>query len=330
MGILSSFGFTTNKVTLTPEIPNIWPLDVKEEVFIEQDLKALFQKILTDVCERTHGIPQDQINLLFDNCHAGSPTKGLITLLADAMYAKSELYVVYNPSLGVLRVATDEEKKQIREDYAKSAQSTVGTFITFKNFDRKDILQLYSMLEYCLIGGLHKSVKLSMAVLLKMNALREAVGAIDAPDVVAQAQDIAKSLSEGKDVLLDAKDILEMIKPDLTSVEKGMEFLNQKRAFYLGFPQSYISGQTHGGLGDSGTGETKAIDRGLKAFYYSIIKPVVEKIFSVETTFKSNDLSHLPQALEVLKAFEITGDEYLPQDQKQIIVSKVFDLEPEA
>lgn len=330
MGLLNTIGFTSNKVELNSELPDIFPLSMTEKVFIEMDLKALFNKILTDTLERTHGITPEQQPLLFDNVHKGSTQDGLITMLVDAMYNKAELFLVYNSTLKVLRKATAQEQDQIRQDYQTGADSGVGLYVSFKNFDRKDILLIYSSIEYCLISGLYKGVNLSKAILFKMDSLRSAVGSIDSSEVVTQAGQISAALSNGKNALMDSKDMIEMMSPDMSAIDKGMGFLNQKRSLYLGLPKSYISGETHGGLGDSGTGETKAIDRGLKAFYYSIIKPVVEKLFSVKTTFKSNDLSHLPQALEVLKVFEITEDNYVNAEEKRMILTKAFDLESQA
>jgi hypothetical protein len=46
--------------------------------------------------------------------------------------------------------------------------------------------------------------------------------------------------------------MIETSNPDLTSVKEAINFINQKRSFYLGLPESYISGILAGGLGDSG------------------------------------------------------------------------------
>jgi hypothetical protein len=189
------------------------------------------------------------------------------------------------------------------------------------------MVKFYSQLEYCAIGGLWKQSNISKAIQLKLTDLRGSVSLTDSADVKTQAVALAKGLAEGKDVMLDAKDILETAKPDMTALTSTMDFIAQKRSFYLGMPATYLTGEQSKGLGDSGKGDSKATERGLKAYYFSVAKPVVEGIFKIKTTFKSEDSEGLSTALETLKTMDITSDEYLSRENKTLVVNKAFGLD---
>ncbi len=79
-------------------------------------------------------------------------------------------------------------------------------------------------------------------------------------------------------------------------------------------------------MGDSGEGDAKAVERGLKNYFFSIVKPVLETIFGIKATFKSEDFRQISSSLEALKTFELTSDELISQDNKRIIINKLFGL----
>lgn len=323
---MSWFDFTT-KGSGDIDLPNIFPIPILQKDFVSIDLQAIYTRILTDAIERTQGVPKEAQNLLWDNCLGSEKQDGLVTLLAKAMAKKSELYLVYNPGLKIIRPADQKEETQIKADYVKSGESKIGVYITFKNFTRTDMVTFYSILEFCTIGGLWKQANLSKALQIKIKALRASVSLAESSDAKAQIKKIADALAEGKDVGIDAEDIIELMKPDMSTHTSMMEFISQKKSFYLGMPATYITGEASAGLGDSGKGDTKATERGLKAYYFSIAKPVVEGIFKVTTTFKSEDSDGLAVALETLKTMDITSDEYLGKDNKTLIVNKAFGLD---
>lgn len=311
------------------ELPNIFPLPVENAAFVANDVQAIYSRILTDVLERTQGIPEEKKKLLWDNCVANEVPDGLVTLLAKAMTDKSELFIVFDRATKVLRKATPEEQAQIKADYSKGAESKVGTYITFKNYKRTDMVKLYSALEYCNVAALYKTSNLSKAIQLKMTDLRGSVALTDAARAESQAKAMAEGLAAGKDVLMDAKDIIETAKPDLTATKSAMSFINEKRSFYLGLPPSYM-GETDGAsLGDTGKGDARKVERGLSNYFFAIIKPVVDAVFSINSTFESDDFDQLTSALEALKTFELTSDEYLSHETKLTIVNKLFGLPPE-
>lgn len=308
------------------ELPEIFPLDIEKRLFIEIDVMNIYSKILTDVAERTHGLKDDQESLLWDNCVQSESSDGLITLIARAMAAKADLYLVYDEALGVVTKASSNEQNDIRADYKAMGDSSVGVFISFKNYSRTDMIRLYSAFEFLAIASLNKMMNLSNAIQFKMDGLRSTVGLSDSEDVTTQAQNISKGLGKGSNALLDSKDIIETAKTDMTPVKDTINFIDQKRSFYLGVPASYLTGEQTGGIGSSGENDTKAVERGLKNYFEAIMKPVLTALFGGKYSYKSQDFRQISGSLEFLKTMETTSEEFLSFDNKQVLVNKFFDL----
>lgn len=327
MSLASLFGFRDFAITPTVELPEIFPLDVSYDDFVDTDLLNIYSKILTDCVDRTQGIPENVTPLLWDNCLQNEAPEGLVTLLAAAMTAMSDLFLIYDKALNLLREADDEEEKEIKRQYEIRGKSDLGIYISFQNYRRTDMVKIYSSMEYSVIAALNKSMNLSKAIQFKMGDLRGSVSLVDSETVITQAKNVATALGAGKDVLIDGKDEIFTGSPDILPIKSSIEFLDSKRAFYLGLPLSYINGEQTPGIGSTGEADMKAVERGLRQYYISILKPVVETIFQIKTTFKSNDFRQIKSALEAMKVFELVSDDFLSREQKQLIISKLFDVE---
>ncbi|WKV32899.1 hypothetical protein MAC3UK_0012 [Bdellovibrio phage MAC3UK] len=323
LGLIGFKGGSANPMTAV-ELPEIFPLPIIEKDFITLDVQTTYSKILTEVLERTQGIPDDRQVLLWDNCVASESKDGLITMLAKAMAEKAQLFLVYDAGLKVIRKADSKEQSEIEADFKKNGKSEKGIFITFAQYRLTEMLKIYSALEYFTVSSLYKNMNLSKAIQLKFHELRASVASGDSEKVIVQAKAIAEGLKKGFDVALDAKDIIECAKPDMTATNSSMDFINQKRSYYLGLPAAWITGLSNKGLGDSGSGEAKAVERGLRRYYFAIIKPVIETLFKVTTTFKTEDYEGLTTALSALQTFELTEDEYLSADDKKLIIGRLF------
>lgn len=325
MSISSFFGFKLGSDTMT-ELPDIFPLSITYDIFVNTDIMTVYSKILTDCLERTQGVKEEIAPLLWDNCLQNESSDGLITLIARAMTDKADLFLIYDRTLSLLRQATEAEAKQIREDYKTKGKSAIGTFISFKNYRRTDMVKLYSSMEYCVVASLNKTMNLSKAIQFKMGDMRGSVSLLDSAQVIEQAKTIAKSLGNGKDVMIDAKDEIFTASPEISPIKESIAFLDSKRSFYLGLPLSYINGEQTAGIGSTGEADTKAVERGLRQYYISILKPVIETVFQIKTSFKSNDFRQISSALEALKTFELVDDSLISQENKQLIISKLFDV----
>lgn len=325
MSFLEMIGFTGFGAKNTEvELPDIFPFRTIEGDFVRMDIETIYSRILTDVLERTQGIPEEKKALLWDNCLASEKSDGLVSLIVKAMFEKSDLFVVYDSATNVVRKANSDEAAQIKKDYAEKNKSTAGVYLTFKNYKRTDMLKIYAALEYCAVAGLNKSMNLSTALQFKMKDLRKSVATADAGIAQAQAVQVADSLKKGRGALLDGDDTIEMAKPDLTATTSSMDLIAQKKSFYLGLPASYITGMAPKGLGDSGVGDAKAVERGLRGYYFSIIKPAVEALFGIKTEFETEDYDQISTTLEVIRTFELVSDELVSAENKLIIVNRLL------
>lgn len=329
MSGLFSWAFKSNKELGESEIQEIFPLALAKLEFMRADILSTYVKILTDVAERCHGLKEEQEPLLWDSCVQSEAPEGLISLIAAAMTDKRELFIVYVPSVKIIRKATREEETKIREDYKKSGESKTGVYVSFKGYRRTEMLEIYSGFEYCVLASLNKTLNVAKSVQFKIGDLRKSVGLNDAAIAKEQAKSIAEAMRKGNDVLLDASDSVTTATPDTAPTEKAMTFLAAKKAFHLGLPLSYVEGEQTPGIGSTGEADMRAVERGLRQYFVSIIRPVFEAVFGVEVEFKTQDFRQMTTALEVLKTFDLVSDDNLSRDSKQAIVARVFDLDPD-
>lgn len=328
IGTFLGFGFGSDE---TIDLPVVFNLPVAQDAFVQTDLENIFTKILTDVLDRTSGIKDDLLPLFFDNCvkSESADGDGLITMIAKAMSRKEELFIVYDKTLHLVRRATNAEATQIKDEYSKGKQQAGRAYLSFKNFTKADQLRFYGGIEYGTIGGLYKSANLSRALQFKIKNLRGSVALTDASEAKAQVKNMATSLSKGKDIYMDGEDMVETATPDVAAAKEAGAVTDAKKCFLLGYPLSYITGEAPKGLGDSGEGDAKAIERGHKSYYFSIVKPALLAIFDLKTKFKSQDFRQLSSALEALKTFDLVGEKYISEENKLLIVNTLLDVDSE-
>lgn len=322
-----SFGGVATPGNSAEEMPTLFAMPVKQADFVDTEVRFIYAKILTDVLERTTGIQPKMQSVLWDSCLQSDTSDGLVTHLSRAMSKKKDLFLVYKPELGTLRQADQTERVQILDDYKLKGESNVGVALSFKNFDRSDMVEFFSTLEFLSLASLFKSANLSKAIQIKIKNLRASVSSGDSVAARTQAQAIAKALMEGKDVLVDGDDVITTTSPDVSPVKEAVSFLDGKRSFYLGMPMSYVNGILAKGLGDSGDADARAVERGLKAYYFSVIKPAVEKLFGITTEFKVEQFANVEAALEVLKTWELIGDEYISPENKLLVVNRILGVD---
>lgn len=321
------FSFLTGKSDKDTVLEDVYPIPILQSEFVRIDVQNIYTRIMTEITEKTQGLSDEQQRLLWDNCHAAESQDGLITLIAKAMASKEDLYVVYHKPTKIVRKASPEEQKRIREDYIARAESKVGIFLTFRNYSRTDMLKFYSALEFCSVGGLYKLSNLSHAIQIKVKGMRGAIGEVDSEGAIAQAKSVATGLKGGKSVMLDGEDKIETAQPDATATITSTEFIDRKKAFYLGMPETWMSKKENGTLGtDTGKSDAKSVDRGLRPYFQSIFKPTVDSLFGITTEFKSEDNENISVANETLKTFEITTNEIVSGENKNKIINKLYGL----
>lgn len=328
MGLSEFFGWGGS--TPAAELPEIYPVPVSQQDFISIDAIAIYSKILVDVLERTEGLTDELAALMWDNCLKSEKPDGLVTMISKAMNDKKDLFLVFEKAVNVVREADPKERAQIEADYKKQGKSSTGVFVSFTNFRRSDMVRFYIALSYCTVGSLWKSMHLSKAIQLKFTDLRKSVSLVDSADVKAQALKIATGLSNGTAVMMDEKDSVATASPDLTATKEAVEFVNDKLAFYLGLPDSYLCGEQTAGIGSSGENDMRAVERGLKAYYFSIVKPTLKALFGIETTYKTQDFTLVESSTEILKTFALIDDTLVSAENKRKIVNGLLGLDPNA
>ena len=320
------FGGGNNDNSLA--INAIFALQLKCEDFTQIDVFTTYTKILIDVLERTHGLPQKYDQYLWDNHLQSESSKGLVSMLSRAMADKKDLFLVFKQSSGVLRMATSDEEQLIRQEYKERSESKTGVWISFEHYTRTDMLKIYSNFEYYVLAGLNKSLNVSKALQFKISGLRAGVSLADSAVAKSQGSELAKALERGNDIMVDKEDEISTTTPDVSPAEKSMTFIDGKKAFYLNMPLSYLSGQQTTGIGSTGEADMRAVERGLKQFFSSIVRPVLKALFGVDVEFKSQDFRHITSGMEALKTFGLTnGDGFLSQESMIRIVCKLFDLD---
>lgn len=329
MGLSDFFGFRALANPGEFQLPDVFPLSMELEFFVDIDVMNVYSRILTDCVDRTQNIPQEIFPLLWDNCLQSESNEGLITMLAKAMTCKRDIFLIYDPALIMVREATTSEAMQIKEEYLTLGASDLGIYVSFRKYRRTDMIRLYSAMEYCVVSSMNKMVNLSKAIQFKMNDMRGAVSLTDSSVAIEQAKTMAKALGHGRDILLDKNDDILTATPDISSIEKSIAFLDAKKSFYFAMPLSYITGEQTAGIGSTGEADSRAVERGLKQYYISVLKPVIENLFDIQTSFKSTDFRQINSALEALKTFQLVDDTLLAQTDKQFIIQKLFDIAPE-
>ncbi len=227
------FDFLNKKSTSSNEIANIFPLSLKATDFIRNDIISTYTKILTDTVDRTFGIPKQANQYLWDNVVEDGNNTGLVTMLAVSMCDQTDLFIVYKPSIQVIRKATRDEENQIRADYKKDGKSSIGVFVSFKNYKRTTMLKIWSEFEYCLLAGMNKQLNLSQAMQIKINDMRASVSLQDSQVAIDQAQSIALALKNGNDVMIDKNDEIAVLNVNMDASQKAMDFLATKKAWIL-------------------------------------------------------------------------------------------------
>lgn len=321
-----NFLFPTGVKTTEFGLGEIFPLTlINQNDFVRQDVLSTLKKILRDTLAKTHGLSEEQSAAMNDSCVQTEAPKGLVTLLAEAMLDQQEIFIVYKKK--VVRLADNEEKTQILADYKAKASSSVGIYVSFKNYDAARRLKLYSALEYLSTCSIFAQSNLSKSLQVKISSLRASISLADSEVAKTQASEIARSLKAGEATLLDKLDEIVVPTVDTSATEKALDFTNMKRAEILGMPVVWLEGATTNGMNASGEADERAVERGLMYYFDWIIQPICFALFAAKVTFKTQDFRLVESALNALRTFDLTSDSLLPRKAKLDIVARMFNIE---
>jgi hypothetical protein len=306
---------------------NPFSLSMTAQDFSHLKTKLLFSKILKDCFAHASQIPDEFKPLFWDSVvrsyGKSNANDGLITLLANAMTANAELFLSFQKN--ILRPATEAEKRKIETSIKENRPFEKGLFcISFKTFELTKLLGIFFSFQFLSLNSNYSAMNINKSLQIKIANLRETVSAIDSKPAIKQSKEIARGLSQGKAILLDALDKIETTTVDMSPTKIAIEFLNGLIAESLDMPLSYVNGELQSGLNTNSEGEMTAVERGLLSFYNSIFKPVVDELFGLNVSFVSNNYKLLTAKMSCLESLEVLSDDLMPLDVRQRIVQSLF------
>jgi hypothetical protein len=311
---------------VSDEIKHPFQLCITKDDYVRMSLVLLFERIFTDTLPFTRGLTEKHLMVLHDTAAYPKTNKGLFALVAKALVSRGDLFLKYFPEFDVLREATYEERNLIIADYEKVGRSPNALAVSFVDYWRAILLNAYAGLEYSTMKHTNSLLGLSEALIIKIEDARKSVALSDASIAKAQGKLVADALRKGNAVLLDSGDMVELPSVDVSTVDASFTFLSKKKAEIIGLPLAYLTGEQTAGLNADGGADSKAIEKGLESIFDSILKPIYEKIFGVETDFQSKDKGQADSALNTLETFDRTSDDFLSKEDKREIIRSMFEL----
>ena len=285
--------------------------------FIHLFITNFYKKVLTDCVHRTIGLKDEQKATLWDNSVATAQNEGLITLLAEALYNKEELYLVYKN--GVVREADNEEKELIRENRLND----YGVCVNFTKYALTDILRVFAGMLLAILQSANVGMNVAKALQVGIANLRETVANGDKEEAIAQAKAINDSLKEGKSILRDAADVISATQFDSEPMEKSLQVFFGLLSFFTGFNAAYLAGDLVSGLSGTGEGNETATERALANYFNAILKPALDALFKVSVKFKTSNWRKLAEIAGLLPALEAT--ELIDTDTKKALLKEILE-----
>jgi len=283
----------------------------------------LYKKILQRCYSRSEGAKDaEKIQSLFDSSEKSGSPRGLISLLAKAMADKAEIAVIYGS--GVTRLANSAEKEQIKKDYEKTAKSSLGILLSFKDYCLTDLVNGYMSMIYDILSTMNTQVGLAKALQIKVSMLRGTVSVNGKDEPIAQAKAINEALTKGQSVLLDEKDKVEVLALDSDSVKNAMTLIYSQLCAEIGMPLSFVTGELASGMSATGEADSNQQEEGLQDFFNSIFKPCCDKLYGWDLRFVSDDWRYFSSMIGSLIAVE--NSSLLSDQQKRAFADRLMPI----
>ncbi len=314
-----SFSFGIKKAVTPTEFMLSCPFrfGMDGTVFIHLFITHFYKKILTDCVHRTAGLTDEQKATLWDSSVATEQNEGLISLLAEALYGKAEICLVYKN--GVVREADEEEKELIKENRLND----YGVCVNFTKYALTDMLRVFAGMLLAILQSANTGMNVAKALQIGIADLRQTVADGNKEEAIAQAKAINDSLKEGKSILKDAADVVSATPFDSEPMEKSLQVFFGLLSFFTGFNATYLAGDLVSGLSGTGEGNEIAIERALANYFNMLLKPVLDALFKVSVKFKSNNWRKLAEIASLLPTLEVT--ELIDTDTKKALLKEILE-----
>ena len=294
------------------DLPAPYRLTVDEAAFLNFKVKWLYEKILKRCYALSSGLDDDKARSLFDSVELGDATVGLIGLVAQALTDKTELILVNDA--GIVRVAEFNEAEEIKKDYAARGRSEKGVYLNFAKYTLTDILKCYMELIFEILKAERVNVGLAQAMQVKINRMRETISTSNADDPMKQAKNIVDALKGGKSVAIDAGDVIQTTDLQTQAVKDALLMVYGMLASDLGVSLSFVCGELTSGLSVSGEANANFDESGIRDFFITVFKPIVEKLFGVSLRFKTDNWRKVREYAQILPYIESSA--LLSDEQK--------------
>lgn len=295
------------------DLPAPYRLTVDEAAFLNFKVKWLYEKILKRCYALSSGLDDDKARALFDSVELGDATVGMIGLVARALTDKTELILVNDA--GIVRVAEFDEAEEIKKDYAARGRSEKGVYLNFAKYTLTDILKCYMELIFEILKAERVNVGLAQALQVKINRMRETISTSNADDPMKQAKNIVDALKGGKSVAIDAGDVIQTTDLQAQAVKDALLMVYGMLASDLGVSLSFVCGELTSGLSVSGEANANFDESGIRDFFITVFKPIVEKLFGVSLRFKTDNWRKVREYAQILPYIESSA--LLTDEQKE-------------
>lgn len=297
-------------------------LFLKETEFVDYMVSDLYQSILT-MCFDKIIFPdekdfKDKITPSFyDNLSVEGINKGIIKNLAYGIVQNQKVFLV-KASAGdniIIRQGTQEELQKYEKEQGNIKNQIQ---MDFTKYNQSKALKLFYSMIYWIIRATNTNVKISNSVLVKIAKLRELVAKEDADDVIKQAKEINDAIKRGNSIIADKDDTMERLEINSQATKDALDVAFSLVSGLIKMPLSFVNGELTTGLTQTGDSDNLAIERGLKNYYYTILKPCTEKLFDTKTRFTSDNTAKLKTLIGILPQLELST--LLTDDEKRAII----------
>lgn len=302
------------------DLPAPYRLTVDEAAFLHFKVKWLYEKILKRCYALSAGLDDDKARALFDSVELGGATVGLIGLVARALTDKTELILVNDA--GIVRVAEFNEAEEIKKDYAARGRSEKGVYLNFAKYTLTDILKCYMSLIFEILKAERVNVGLAQALQVKINRMRETISTSNADDPMKQAKNIVDALKGGKSVAIDAGDVIQTTDLQTQAVKDALLMVYGMLASDLGVSLSFVCGELTSGLSVSGEANANFDESGIRDFFITVFKPIVDKLFGVSLRFKTDNWRKVREYAQILPYIESSA--LLSDEQKEQLAAELM------
>lgn len=294
-------------------------MDIKD--FVDFKVITLYAKILRRCYAKSSGLSDEQAANLWDSVDLGDAQHGIINKVSFAMAKKKELILFKDG--GIVREAEQAEADQIKKDYEERGRSDKGVYLNFKKYAMTDVLRLYMAFIFEIIRGAWVNVNLTKALQLKIADARKTIAASDAADPMQVASNVVNALKDGKSVFLDAGDEVKTTDLQTQAIKDALSLVYGLLAGELGVSTAFICGELTSGMAVTGEADVNANEDGIKDFFNSVFKPIMDKLFGVSLKFKSDNWRRIKEFAQIIPFVETA--EYISEEKKRELLERLFE-----